>query len=401
MNKRCGIEYDYSQMVTTYHQQSTWFRLMARILAFVALLSVSCSASFVVAWSSSHCPRCSVGNLLVSNRSGNPFAVFQCDPAKIHPHLTPRRKVGNFKVSPLWNNLSSEALTAWWSMTLLALQFACQPILTKTFAPKELVRTTYVLAGDLIRFALCAVVLTANSSWSSVAHQWCPMDTLLGAGIPAALYSIQNYCSLMAYQYLPPVSYNVLNQTKTLSAAIFCYFLLGKPQSKPQILSLLLLLNSVLIIERIFPIRKTAGHSTAEATHIEKRAKEKEFAMGVVPILLASLISGLAGALCQKALQTRGRDPYFFSMELSACSSMFLLLSLVMGNPDSEKIGKVGITHGWTKTTWIPLFFNAIGGILVGVVTKYAGTVRKGKMVNTGSIICILENKEHVLPIGL
>jgi UDP-sugar transporter A1/2/3 len=167
-------------------------------------------------------------------------------------------------------------------------------MLTKAFAPKTIVRTTYVLAGDMLRFLLCAFVLAMNSSWSIVRHQWSPLTTLVGAGIPAALYAIQSYCSLMAYQHLSPIDYNVLNQTKTLSAAVFCYFLLAKPQSKLQILSLFVLLGSALVIEKVIPIRKKTV-----ATNLENRAQETEFIMGVAPILLASLISGLAGAICQ------------------------------------------------------------------------------------------------------
>jgi len=34
--------------------------------------------------------------------------------------------------------------------------------------------------------------------------------------------------------------------------------------------------------------------------------------------------------------------------------------------------------HNWTIATLIPIVTNAMGGIIVGLVTKYAGSVRKG-----------------------
>ena len=34
--------------------------------------------------------------------------------------------------------------------------------------------------------------------------------------------------------------------------------------------------------------------------------------------------------------------------------------------------------EGWTYATLIPIFTNSAGGIVVGLVTKYAGSVRKG-----------------------
>lgn len=281
-------------------------------------------------------------------------------PNKVCPATRSPRKTGEIRsvaVAISWASFSSSpSAVKWWSMALLALQFACQPILTKSFAPKGIVRTTYVLAGDLLRLGLCALILTLNSSWSVVGQQWSPLSTLLGAGIPAVLYAIQNYCSLMAYQHLPPISYNVLNQTKTLSAAVFCYFLLSKPQSLMQIVSLFVLLGSALIIEKVLPIPFRKQQTREDLSRkLENRVQETEFIMGVAPVLLASMISGLAGALCQKALQDFDRDPYFFSMEISICSALVLLSSLLVGNPDAEKISDLGVGHGWTKKTWIPL----------------------------------------------
>eukprot|EP00541_Cyclophora_tenuis_P019322 CAMPEP_0116552640 /NCGR_PEP_ID=MMETSP0397-20121206/6600_1 /TAXON_ID=216820 /ORGANISM="Cyclophora tenuis, Strain ECT3854" /LENGTH=119 /DNA_ID=CAMNT_0004077615 /DNA_START=302 /DNA_END=661 /DNA_ORIENTATION=+ len=64
-------------------------------------------------------------------------------------------------------------------------------------------------------------------------------------------------------------------------------------------------------------------------------------------------------------------------MELSTASLLVLLLSLVK-SPDGRKIRKEGFWKGWTAKTWFPVATNAAGGILVGLVTKYAGSVRKG-----------------------
>eukprot|EP00980_Cylindrotheca_fusiformis_P017581 scaffold5517_cov135-Cylindrotheca_fusiformis.AAC.11 len=100
---------------------------------------------------------------------------------------------------------------------------------------------------------------------------------------------------------------------------------------------------------------------------------------GVAPIMLASFISGLSGALSQKNLQLGGggRNPYLFSMELCAGSILILSLSLIF-SADGKQIAVEGFWNGWTPQTWIPIVSNSIGGIIVGLVTKYAGSVRKG-----------------------
>lgn len=104
------------------------------------------------------------------------------------------------------------------------------------------------------------------------------------------------------------------------------------------------------------------------------------WSQGVAPIMLASFISGLSGAISQKSLQTLGgggRNPYLFSMELCAASGLILGGSLLITH-DGQRIAEQGFFDGWTATTWIPIVTNSIGGIIVGLVTKYAGSVRKG-----------------------
>ena len=59
-------------------------------------------------------------------------------------------------------------------------------------------------------------------------------------------------------------------------------------------------------------------------------------------------------------------------------------------------ISFLSLNEKWTGHTFIPVFTNALGGIVVGLVTKYAGSVRKGfalifGMVLTGTVQSIIE----------
>lgn len=221
--------------------------------------------------------------------------------------------------------------------------------------------------------------------------------------MPAAIYVVQNYCALMAYQNLPPITFNVLNQTKTLSAALCCFLILGRTQSPLQVVSLFLLLLSALVIEKLVPLTRTSASSdavvgdtdtatTASTPSVDRRT---ELISGVIPVVIASFLSGLAGALSQKSLQTMGRNSYLFTMELSAASLLFLTTSMLCRSPDGKLIREQGFFYGWTRQTWIPVVTNALGGIIVGLVTKYAGSVRKGFALIFGLLLSgILQSKE-------
>jgi UDP-sugar transporter A1/2/3 len=215
------------------------------------------------------------------------------------------------------------------------------------------------------------------------------------AGIPAALYAIQNFAALLAYQNLDALTFNVLNQTKTLSAALCCYLVMGRTQSRQQIVALFLLLLSALIMERIITLDWILVLNDAKKP-VEFSLEARHVTHGVAPVLFASFLSGLAGAMSQKNLQNKGRNPFLFSMELCAASSLILALSLVV-SPDGDMIREQGFFGSdWNVQVFIPILTNAVGGILVGLVTKYAGSVRKGFALIFGILLSGLLQSESV-----
>ena len=284
-------------------------------------------------------------------------------------------------------------------MVVLALQFACQPLLTQAFAPTNIVKSSYVLAQELARLLCASFLLVSTGSWSTATAGWSWRARLPVVGFPSLLYVIQSYCSLMAYQNLSPITYNVLNQTKTLSAAIFCFFLLGQAQSPLQVVSLFILLLSALVMEDMIPLPflRSTESLKQELNEPETVVSEKKtyFLKGIVPILSASLISGLAGAWVQRSVGSY--NSILFSLELSVVSILLLGLNTarrelisVNGSTDTPQRSW---TQGWTLRTWIPVITNALGGITVGLVTKYAGAVRKGFALIVGVFLSgVLQN---------
>jgi UDP-sugar transporter A1/2/3 len=69
-----------------------------------------------------------------------------------------------------------------------------------------------------------AVVQSALSDWSL-------SSSLAVAGLPAALYALQGVLQDTSHQHLDPVTFNGLSQTKTLSAALCCWLVMGSVQS--------------------------------------------------------------------------------------------------------------------------------------------------------------------------
>jgi UDP-sugar transporter A1/2/3 len=288
-------------------------------------------------------------------------------------------------------------------MTLLAVQFGVQPILVRQFTPQGICKSSVVLTQELVKgvIAFGAYIGSTRPEVRSREISSLSLRTWLTmAGIPAAIYTVQNLASLLAYQNLEALTFNVLNQTKILSAALCCYLVMGKKQTKKQSFSLVLLLISALVIEDVISIKSIlAITGGARAFAMPESMKfDRHFTHGVVPVLFASLLSGLAGALTQKNLQgvtksqsptgvqPNPKNPYLFSMELSVASVLVLLTSLLV-SADGKQISQNGFFYLWTLETIIPVLTNSFGGILVGLVTKHAGSVRKGFVLIFGILL--------------
>jgi UDP-sugar transporter A1/2/3 len=274
---------------------------------------------------------------------------------------------------------------------------------------------------EIVKFGIAGAIYFSGTKKATREKDfagWSVKTWIALAGLPAFLYTIQNIAALMAYQNLEALTFNVLNQTKILSAALSCYFVMGKRQSRMQVVSLGVLILSTLVIEQILHppaivsfLSMSGGSlglgnalnaltSTFSSLGSVAKGAGRRVTHGVVPILTASLISGMAGALTQKNLQgSQGgtavwakkrsvkatapvsrppRNAYLFSMEMNVASVILLVTSLLLSSDGRTILRSRTFFSNWTPETFIPVLTNSIGGILVGLVTKHAGSVRKG-----------------------
>ena len=287
-------------------------------------------------------------------------------------------------------------------MGLLALQFGIQPIVTKKYTSPEIIKSTVIFTQEIVKLLIAMIGITLNTStkWKDITSGWSIQSWLRLALLPATIYLIQNLCSLLAYQNLDAITFNVLNQTKTLSAALCCFLLLGKRQSKLQIVALVILLVAALVMEGVLPLNleyyvnylSNAASTTAKTAEdsidtTKFSISSRHVSHGVLPIMLASFLSGLAGAITQKSLQSGGgRNALMFTMELCVASILILLVSFATSE-DGKMIKECGFFDQWTVLTLVPILTNSAGGILVGLVIKYAGTIRKGFALIFGILI--------------
>jgi UDP-sugar transporter A1/2/3 len=109
--------------------------------------------------------------------------------------------------------LSGEAVLY---LTLLALQFAVQPLLYASFIPPEYPREIVVIAAEGVKIALSTVSIfhLSIAEREKVTRGWTLSSSFRVAALPAVLYAIQNLLVQAGYHYVDSTTFNLLNQTK-------------------------------------------------------------------------------------------------------------------------------------------------------------------------------------------
>nr|GEV33257.1 CMP-sialic acid transporter 5 [Tanacetum cinerariifolium] len=221
--------------------------------------------------------------------------------------------------------------------------------------------------------------MAKEGSLNKALKEWTLIGSLSASGLPAAIYALQNSLLQISYRNLDSLTFSMLNQTKLIFTALFTYMILRQKQSIQQIGALFILILAAVLLSIGEGSRKDYGSGNADEVVL----------YGIVPVLIASVLSGLASALCQWASQVKKHSSYLMTVEMSMVGSLCLLASTYK-SPDGEAMRQHGFFYGWTPFTMIPVFINAVGGILVGLVTSYAGGVRKGFVIVSALLVTAL-----------
>ncbi|KAJ1490196.1 hypothetical protein T484DRAFT_1777724 [Baffinella frigidus] len=174
---------------------------------------------------------------------------------------------------------------------LLALQFGVHPILVREFVSSDVHVSSTVLLQEAVKLCLSIGLFLLDSSanhrsiWKSLTLK----ESLEFAFVPAILYALQNLLIQSGVHHVPFITFNLLNQTKIIATAGCLFLLMGQRQSPLQILALTLLMGGSALL--------------CSPEGDEPSAHGTEFWRGVVPILAATVTSGLAGSLSQMAAE--------------------------------------------------------------------------------------------------
>lgn len=224
---------------------------------------------------------------------------------------------------------------------------------------------------------------------------------LFGAGflefakmaVPALLYTVQKNLLYVALNNLHAVVYQVTAQTKILTTAFFSYAILNKRFERHQLLALMMLTLGVILTQL------SALHPS---TPLEEASKTSALT-GILAVQAASMTSGFSSVYFEAVLKApqkpiSGQAPspdwslWVRNIQLGAFALPIALLGAFL--KDGSQIREVGFFHGYTQLTGIVICLEALGGIMVALVTKYADSILKNfalaLAILASSVVCFL-----------
>lgn len=299
------------------------------------------------------------------------------------------------------------------SLLVLVLQNSTLVLLTRysrfSHPPSETYHTsTLVLNQEVMKMAFCLAIFAYErkqqdphadvvSDLRAVVFQ----EETLKLIVPAALFTLQNFLIFVALSHLDAMTFQVLSQTKLLSAAVFSVWLLDRRLNLWQWVSLVLLTVGVYFSqaeghqkESFAKVSATAlspAPFSSIATKVPVALLPQSFVFGAVACIISGLSSSFAGVYFEKVVKTTAPSLAVRNIHLSLFGIPFAVLSMLvldvfppMWNP---RLPKFRFWQGYDAMTWCLVLVHAFGGLLVAVVVKYADNILKGFATGVAVIV--------------
>jgi UDP-sugar transporter A1/2/3 len=231
--------------------------------------------------------------------------------------------------------------------------------------------STVISSAELVKLVLSCVLLVASDGQSAArdALREVPSNAARLA-VPSVLYVIQNNLLFEGVRMLSPTAYMVCSQSKILTSAFCSVLLLGTQITRKQYVALLVLVCGMVMVQ---------GEEGRGQNVPSDRARMGDTLRGMIVVLTAAFTSGFAGAYLEKIYKEVGakkRSIWFRNAQL-AC---FSLPVAMIGSAwcDGERLRtNEGVFQGYDSVVLLVIALQAVGGLVVAAVLRYAGNVLK------------------------
>jgi solute carrier family 35 (UDP-sugar transporter), member A1/2/3 len=185
--------------------------------------------------------------------------------------------------------------------------------------------------------------------------------------VPALLYALQNNMLYYANQNLDGITFQITYQLKIVTTALFSRWMLAKPLSIRQWVSLIILILGIIMVQ--------------PSKNGQPDNRVKNHTMGLLVTVLSAISSGFAGVFTEKMIKRSDHPVSKKSLWVQNCiiacyGIVFSYIALFLQDYFEPRV--TSFFHGYTSLVCLNLAMQALGGVLVSLVMKYADNILKG-----------------------
>mmetsp|Transcript_2309 Transcript_2309/g.6485 ORF Transcript_2309/g.6485 Transcript_2309/m.6485 type:complete len:362 (-) Transcript_2309:90-1175(-) len=261
----------------------------------------------------------------------------------------------------------------WVALVLMVAQMVGMVFVLRVSRTQQIVgprylNTTAIFFSEAVKFVASFALHCLTSSSLSQAFDelhretWGQPRELLKTAVPSLLYTAQNNLLFIGLSHLPAATYQVTYQFKILTTAGLSVAVLGTRLSAEQWFALVLLTAGVSCVNTSGQVKGSAG-------------EEGNTVLGLSAVLSACVTSGLAGVYLEKILKQSKASLWIRNMQLGMFGMGFAFVIAVRS--DGDLIRQDGWTQGYSWLVWFVVVWQAVGGLLVAAVMKYADNILK------------------------
>lgn len=253
---------------------------------------------------------------------------------------------------------------------------------SRTRPEDKFITSTVVLLPEVVKLFVCLTLVywKESSSWgdfSSILYRTVikePKDTLKVC-IPSFIFVLQNNLRFISVENLDAPVYQITNQFKLFTTAVFSVLILKRKLTILQWSSLIVLIVGIFLAE----LRASTSHVSNPNQNVM---------IGLLSGLLVCCMSGFASVYFEKILKGSEISIWMRNIQLSCVS--IPMASITCITTDWNNIADKGFFFGYDLFVVFLICLQASGGLIVAMVIKYADNIIKGFATSLSiSIGCI------------
>lgn len=253
----------------------------------------------------------------------------------------------------------------------------------------QFVSSEVILASETVKLCVCACTISMSGGQHTLLHLFKDMRRQRWLAVPPALYIAQTHLLFHGARYLSAVGFIICTQMKVCTTAIFSKLVLKTKLSTRQSLALMLLTCGVVLVQMPNDTLDHLGN---------KRSDPYVTLINVLLVLLATCMSGMASVLlesifkdsdvCVGPQDARAKQTIWtINLQLSTLS---ILMTHIVYIVEERQVLSLQRVMRYDHALWALILLQAIGGITVAFVMKYAGSILKCFATSISTCICAI-----------